>query len=471
MNPHLLVITLYAAVLVSLGIFVSRHVRGASEFFVAGRRLPPGLLFATMLAANIGGGSTVGAAGLGYRDGLSAWWWVGSAGMGQLLLAYTVGPRIWRLAASGGFYTLGDYLEQRYSRSVRGVIAVLLWLGSLTILAGQIIGIAWILNVVTGVSKPAGCLIGGLCVTIYFTAGGLLSAAWVNVLQLLVKMAGFTLALPLVMIAAGGWDGIASAGISRHSESYVSLAGIGAGGIASYLVLLVPPFVVSPGLLQKIYGARDEFTVRRATAANGLVLLLFSFAPVILGMAANSAFPELSHRELALPTVMTHMLPVWVGSLALAAIFSAEVSSADAVLFMLSTSLSKDLYKGFLRPDATDNDLFRVSRISSLVAGILGIALAILLPSIITALTIFYGLIAVSLFVPVVAGLYFRYPSAQTALLSIGLSVPITAFVHLMTGGEGIHGFSPVAFGLLVSSGILLLDAMKRGARRRSEGF
>ena len=65
---------------------------------MAGRALPALLLFATMLAANIGAGSTVGAASLGYRQGLSAWWWNGSAGIGSLLLAWWIGPRIWREA-------------------------------------------------------------------------------------------------------------------------------------------------------------------------------------------------------------------------------------------------------------------------------------------------------------------------------------------------------------------------------------
>ena len=222
-NLHLVVIVVYAAGLVGLGIYVSRRVRTSSDFFVAGRRLSPRLLFATLLAANIGGGSTVGAAGLGYQYGLSAWWWVGSAGLGQLILAATVGPRIWRLAKSNGFYTLGDFLDWRYSRAVRGVIAVLLWLGSLSILAGQLIGIAWILNVVTGVPKPIGCLLGGLCVTLYFSAGGLLSAVWVNVVQLTVKLAGLGLALPIALAAVGGWHGIAGAaapqtvaGVSLH---------------------------------------------------------------------------------------------------------------------------------------------------------------------------------------------------------------------------------------------------------------
>jgi SSS family solute:Na+ symporter len=51
------------------------------------------LIFATFLALNIGAGSTVGATDLAYRDGLSAWWWNGSAGLGSLVLAFWIGPQ------------------------------------------------------------------------------------------------------------------------------------------------------------------------------------------------------------------------------------------------------------------------------------------------------------------------------------------------------------------------------------------
>src|SRR5262245_46671809 len=130
----LLIILGYAFLMIAFGAITSRRVKGASDFFVAGRSLNAGLVFSTLLAANIGAGSTVGATGLGYRDGLSAWWWVGSAGIGSLILASTVGPKIWRLAREHNLYTVGDYLEFRYNRSVRGTVAVLLWLGSLAIL-------------------------------------------------------------------------------------------------------------------------------------------------------------------------------------------------------------------------------------------------------------------------------------------------------------------------------------------------
>src|SRR3954447_19047363 len=118
----------YSALLVGLGLWIGRRVAGTKDFFVAGRRLGPGLIFSTMLAANIGAGSTVGATAIGYGGGVAAWWWVGSAGGGQLVLAMWIGPAMRRIAAAHDLRTVGDYLEFRYNASVRGLVAGLLWL-------------------------------------------------------------------------------------------------------------------------------------------------------------------------------------------------------------------------------------------------------------------------------------------------------------------------------------------------------
>src|SRR5437867_20822 len=132
----------------ALGLAIGRRVRGASDFFVAGRGLGAGLIFSTLLAANIGAGSTVGATSIAYTSGLSAWWWVGSAGLGSIVLAFWVGPAMRRIAAANNLKTVGDYLEFRYSRGLRGVISTLLWFGSIAILAGQLIAIGTILQAV-----------------------------------------------------------------------------------------------------------------------------------------------------------------------------------------------------------------------------------------------------------------------------------------------------------------------------------
>ena len=196
MNLTLVLLLAYAAGLIGLGVWIGRRVESSGGFFVANRRLSAALLFSTVLAANIGAGSTVGAAGLGYRDGLAAWWWVGSAALGTVVLAFWIGPRIWRVASARGLYTVGDYLEFRYGPSVRATITALLWIGTPALLAGQLIAMAKILSFVAGTPHWAGVLIGGIVVTAYFTAGGLLSSAWVNMVQLMVLVAGFAVALP-----------------------------------------------------------------------------------------------------------------------------------------------------------------------------------------------------------------------------------------------------------------------------------
>lgn len=437
---YLLILASYAVLMIAVGAYVSRRVKGSGDFFVAGRGLSTGLLFSTLLAANIGAGSTVGATGLGYRDGLSAWWWVGSAGIGSLILAYTVGPRIWRVARDQNLYTVGDYLEFRYNRTVRGVAAILLWLGTLTILAGQLIAIAWILNVTAGVSKPVGCFIGAAVATIYFTAGGLFGTARVNALQLVVKLVGFGMALIFLWytgVITDSFARIQKVGTIADADAFTSFTGIGAPGIWQFLVLLVPSFIISPGLLQKIFGAKDEVAVRRGVAFNAIGLLLFAAVPALLGVLAHAQFPDLANRELALPTLMTQSLPLWLGGLLLGAIFAAEVSTADAVLFMLSTSLSRDLYQNWIDPGADDRRLMIVVRSTAVACGAIGALLGIMLESVISALTIFYTLLSAALLLPIVAGLYTRRVGARACLFAMCTSVAATFLLDRLSNGAG----------------------------------
>ena len=367
MTAGLWVLLAYAGGLVALGAWIGRRVGRAGSFFVADRKLGPVLLFATVLAANLGAGTTVGAAGLGYRDGLSAWWWVGSAGIGTILLALWIGPRIWRVAARHGLLTMGDYLDLRYGRSVRLLIAVLLWFATLTIVSGQLIAMAEIVSVVAGTPRWIGALLGGIVVIVYFSAGGLVASAWVNLVQLVVLLAGFAIAIPWALSDIGGWAAV-EAVAARTSPDYLNLwQGGGSGWV--YIALLAPAFIISPGLVQKVYGATGPRAVRIGLLAAGVGLVLFAFAPTLLGMIARVYDPALASREQALPMLLATALPPALGLLGLAAVFSAEVSSADAGLFMLSTSLSKDLYKGFLRPEAPDRDVLRAARGAAIVGG------------------------------------------------------------------------------------------------------
>lgn len=435
----------YSAFFIAIGLWVSRRA-GASEFFVGGRGLGVGLIFSTFLAANIGASSTVGAASLGFSEGLSAWWWNGSAGIGSLVLAFSVGPRMWREASAHGDLTVGDFLERRYGRSMRGLVASLIWLGTLAILAAQLLGIAAVLNVIAGFSLLTGCAIGALVTVSYFTAGGLLSSAWVNLVQLVVILVGFAVAVPFAVHSAGGWQTMtANAG---SAASFWTSTGPTSGW--RLLFLLGPAFVVSPGLLQKAYGARDEATVRRGIAWNGIGLLIFAAAPAVIGLAARSM--PVSRPDLALPTVLAGALPPAVGVVALAAVFSAEVSSADAVLFILATSASRDLYQGFMQRDASETQVLRVARVAAIVGGLCGIGVALVYGSVRAAVSVFYAILTVTLVVPIVGGLYVRGAGRREGLSSVLIGVPVLAMTHIFSGGAGFGVLSPALAGVVASA-------------------
>ena len=171
--------------------------------------------------------------------------------------------------------------------------------------------------------------------------------------------------------------------------------------------------------MQKAYGAASARAVRIGIGLQAIVLALFAFAPPLLGMAARVTHPGLTNPNIVLPTVLVEQLPPWFGALALAAVFSAEVSTCDAILFMLATSLSQDLYKRFLQPDADDRELLLIARLASLAGGTGAVVLALLLETVQSALAIFYSLLGVSLLMPVVGGLYLRARGLDEALASI----------------------------------------------------
>ena len=278
----------FAAVLVflmGLGILMSRRVKNSSDFLVAGRSLGPGRLFATFLAANIGAGSTVGATGLGYRFGMSAWWWVGSASIGTFLLSQFLGPKLWTIAKQHGLSTLQDFLEFRYGKAVKAVISVLFWFGALAILAGQLIAISWILNTVAGIPKWEGCVIGGIVAIVYCTAGGMMSSSFVNMFELAVTMSGLLLAVPFALHTLGGWSHVHELVLHRRAERRLDVQHDWCGGKADVCVDCDSGSFVHDLAGAGAEGLRcagcEDGAARRGL--NSLGQAMFAFVPAVLG--------------------------------------------------------------------------------------------------------------------------------------------------------------------------------------------
>ena len=195
--------------------------------------------------------------------------------------------------------------------------------------------------------------------------------------------------MPLLYSGVGGSAGFEA--ITPPHPGYWNIMYSSGAGLSGWamLAVLTPAFIISPGLLQKAYGAKDARAVRLGIGLQGLAQLLFAFIPVFFGLAARAAHLQIDNQNMVLPTVLATQLPVFVGALGLAAVFSAEVSTCDAILFMLSTSLSKDLYKRFVNPLADDARVLLMARLAAVAGGVGGVLLAIELETIVQALRIF----------------------------------------------------------------------------------
>jgi SSS family solute:Na+ symporter len=137
---------------------------------------------------------------------------------------------------------------------------------------------------------------------------------------------------------------------------------------------------------------------------------------------------------------------------------------------MLTTSLSQDLYKRFIRPDASDDRVLTVARWATLVSGLFGVALAWTTEDVIDTLTIFYALVSVGLFVPIVGGLYVPRTTTSGAFASISVGLALTIVVHIATGGTGWRGFSAPFLGIVSTVVVWAVSLLARPPTPAGEG-
>ena len=125
---------------------------------------------------------------------------------------------------------------------------------------------------------------------------------------------------------------------------------------------------------------------------------------------------------------------------------------------MLATSGARDIYRGFLRPNASDRDVLFMARALTVFGALAGFALTFVLDSVGSALTLFYQLMVVTLFAPILGGLFLPRASRWSALAAMLVGVATLVTTHLATGGAG-YGWAAPHFLGLITSGIDLSDS------------
>ena len=440
-----LVVLGYLLMLVVLGVYMSRRVKLASDFLVAGRKLGLILTTATLAAVQLGAGVILGgaamAAGFGVWPGV--WYGIGCGG-GLILAGFLVAAKLRR---HGGFVPL-DFFSFRYGemKSVR----IWGWLSNIPSLLGifvaQLMAAGFIMTIF-GFGYTQGVIIVATAIMLYSAFGGMWGVVTVDLVQLGTIVVG----IPLVAAAAVMKLGVAETASSVLTTPFVP------PGMGSRAVFLIVPFLLSISVsydaFMRYQSARSETVAKWGCIFAGVIVITISLCVGVIGAVGRTLHPEIADDQVLTHAVETLLHPVAAG-LVVAALLAAVMSSSNCLLISLSGCFTRDLYNKVFKPTVALDELPHIKTISRaviVVAATLGILIALRAEGILDTIIIFNYPYMGSMLVPLLGGVLFPRATAKGAIASmlVGGAIGVVSFIAGVPGRA--HGLFNVDLGLLTA--------------------
>ncbi len=381
LEPIDLVIVIgYAFALIAIATLVSRekagHKKTTEDYFLAGKSLPWWAIGASLIAANISAEQIIGMSGSGYAIGLA----IASYEWMAAITLVIVGKFFLPIFLKHRIYTMPQFLELRFGASVKYVMSVF-WLGLYTFV--NLTTILWLgataINTLTGAGMMLGMVLLAMFAAAYSLYGGLKAVALTDIIQVTLLILGGVLIANITLSQVGGGDAIAGFQrlmvefperfdmiLSRDNPQYKNLPGIGVllGGM---WIMNISYWGCNQYIIQRALGAKDIREAQKGIMFAAFLKLIMPLIIVVPGIAAVVLAPDLAKPDQAYPEMMK-LVPSGIRGLIFAALIAAIVSSLGSMMNSISTIFTMDLYRPMFGQQATERQLVRVGRITSLTA-------------------------------------------------------------------------------------------------------
>ena len=480
----IVVFSLYAILILSIGLYVSRQKEGksksAEDYFLAGKSLPWWAIGASLIAANISAEQFIGMSGSGFALGLA----IASYEWMAAITLLVVGKFFLPIFIEKGLYTIPEFIEKRYSSNLKTILAVF-WIAlfvfvnltTVLFLGGKA------LDTIIGSGDGSILLTSIIGLALFAAAyslwGGLAAVAWTDVVQVVLLIFGGLLmtyfALSNVTDTGSFVDGlkyiydkaperfsmILSKGeiiTPNGRDAWWDLPGLavliggmwvanlyywgfnqyiiqrtlaaksleeGQKGIvfAAFLKLIIPLIVVLPGIIAYVMNLDPE---------TGQLNMALLSNEGFLGTAGNIA------NDNAAPWLIKNFIPVGLKGLILAALAAAIVSSLASMINSTSTIFTMDIYKSTINKKADDKQMVKVGRLTGLVALIVAMILAPQLGSlgqVFQFIQEYTGVVSPGILAVFLMGLFYKKATNNAAIWGVILSVPIAMYFKVAPNG------------------------------------
>lgn len=477
-----LVLLLYLAGMLLLGYYFMKREGSSDDFFKGGGRIPwwaAGIsIYATMLSA-------ITYMAIPAKAYATDWTYYPML-VTILIVSFPVIryylPFFRRLNVTSAY----EYLERRFNYTTRLMASLLFIIFMVARMALVLYLPSLALTTVTGIDIYTCIILMGVITIAYCTMGGVEAVVWGDVVQGIILVGGAIFAMVYLAVntegGVGGFFDIAVANDKFRLFDWsfdwtkATFWVVILGGLANNLI----SYTSDQTVIQRYLTTKDERGAGRSILMNGVMSAFISVAFYAIGTGLYTFFkthPQeldytMSNSDAIFPFFMMSQLPSGLAGLLIAAIFAATMSTISSNINSVSTAFSIDVYKK-IRPTADDREMLRVARRTCVVAGVIGVVIAVLMATwnILSLLDYFntiLGLLSSGLGGLFVMGIFFPHINARAALIGFVVGTGVVFYLNYLT---------PVSFllfgaiGMVVSVAVALLVACFTREERRQDGL
>lgn len=411
-----ILLILYALVCIAIGFWSSRGKKD-EDYLIAGRKMTYFGFVSSVVASYIGGAAIVAYSAYVYEFGISAIAVFAGTAIGFLIfIPYALKLR--KISGEKKFLTLSDWFYYKYDKKTGLLSAIVLFIVYFGMLLNQFIAGSSILAHISGLSYEMALLISASIITIYLLAGGFKSVVKTDIFQYIVLFVLFVL-LGVILIR----------GDQSFTHELVDFSRMDPMMTIVFILFGILIIFQSAEYWQRVYAAKNEGVVIRGFRTSAVLVVVTGLAVSIVGLSAHLHVPGIESRNAFAEGLTVLISPRFIGA-ALVLLFAAIMSSADTIIFVLASSLSKDYIANFSKKEVNDKNLKNYTRWFILVFAILGFVFAYFFRDLVAVIIFITGL-GFTVIPAAIASFHFKI--TNTAALASFISGLVYILILILT--------------------------------------
>lgn len=386
-TPMLVTFVIYIAGMILIGLLAYRATHNFDDYILGGRRLGSVVTALSAGASDMSGWLLMGLPGAIFLSGISESW----IAIGLVIGAYLN----WKLVAgrlriqtelNDNALTLPDYFTSRFedkSRLLRVISALVILLFFTIYCASGIVAGARLFESTFGLTYETALWAGAAATILYTFVGGFLAVSWTDTVQASLMIFALIITPVMVILAVGGIDSSMLAIEAKNPANLDLFKGLNIVAIVSLMGWGLGYFG-QPHILARFMAADSHHTIRNARRISMTWMVLCLGGAVAVGFFgiayfsahANQSADVMQNSERVFIELAMLLFNPWIAGVLLSAILAAVMSTLSCQLLVCSSAITEDLYKAFLRKNASQAELVWIGRLMVLVVALIAIALA-----------------------------------------------------------------------------------------------